>query len=105
MKEVTIIFKSGATASFTVEEFNTFKNGFGALEKIEYKNPIGKAPVFLDPDNLDAILVEEQKENNKSVVKQDDHPIEDVTGEEILSGETYFVFNNDIVLEHNLKNI
>ncbi|EEM02467.1 YqaI family protein [Bacillus pseudomycoides] len=32
-----------------------------------------------------------------------DHPIEDVFGDEILSGETYFVFGEHIVLEENLK--
>ncbi|MED2985205.1 hypothetical protein P4311_28080 [Bacillus thuringiensis] len=32
-----------------------------------------------------------------------DHPIEDIFGDEILSGEMYFVFSEQIVLEHNLK--
>ncbi|KAA0777649.1 hypothetical protein DN392_06510 [Bacillus sp. BB51/4] len=32
-----------------------------------------------------------------------DHPIEDMFGDEILSGETYFVFGEHIVLEENLK--
>ncbi|WP_141520879.1 YqaI family protein [Bacillus pseudomycoides] len=32
-----------------------------------------------------------------------DHLIEDFYGDEILSGETYFVFGEHIVLEENLK--
>nr|WP_141547600.1 hypothetical protein [Bacillus pseudomycoides] len=31
------------------------------------------------------------------------HPIEDFYGDEILSGETYFVFGEHVVLEENLK--
>ena len=31
MKEVTLVFKSGRTASFTVEQFKTFKNSFGFI--------------------------------------------------------------------------
>lgn len=32
-----------------------------------------------------------------------DYPIEDFYGDEILSNETYFVFDQDVVLEQNLK--
>ncbi|ANT40100.1 hypothetical protein P4I81_07995 [Bacillus cereus] len=32
-----------------------------------------------------------------------DHPIEDFYGDEILSGETYFIFGEHVVLEENLK--
>ncbi|WP_459499995.1 YqaI family protein [Bacillus sp. C1] len=32
-----------------------------------------------------------------------DHPIEDVFGDEIIEGDTYFVFGQNIVLLENLK--
>ncbi len=35
--------------------------------------------------------------------KVTDHPIEDFYGDEILSNETYFVFDEHVVREHNLK--
>lgn len=35
--------------------------------------------------------------------KIEDHPIEDVFGDEICEGDTYFVFGNETVLQSNLK--
>ena len=37
MKEVTLVFKSGRTASFTVEQFKTFKNSFGFYRGLNMK--------------------------------------------------------------------
>ncbi|MEK4501793.1 hypothetical protein [Bacillus sp. FSL R12-0069] len=34
MKEVTVVFKSGAKASFTVEQFKTFRNDFVTIGKV-----------------------------------------------------------------------
>ncbi|EJR71448.1 hypothetical protein IK7_06220 [Bacillus cereus VD156] len=101
MKEVTVIFKSGAKASFTVEEFATFKNGFGALTKIEYTGANEKVPFHIGLSNIDAIFVEDIPEEEK--IKEPDHPIEDFYGNEIMKDETYFVFDCDVVLEQNLK--
>lgn len=33
----------------------------------------------------------------------EDHPIEDIFGDEITSDDVYFVFGRNIVLESNLK--
>lgn len=33
----------------------------------------------------------------------EDHPIEDVFGDEICSGDVYFVFGNEVVLNQNIK--
>ncbi|HDR6754804.1 TPA: hypothetical protein QCV70_001620 [Bacillus cereus] len=101
MKEVTVIFKSGATASFTVEEFATFKNGFGALTKIEYTGANEKVLFHIGLSNIDAIFVEDIAE--KQLVKETDHPIEDVYGDEIMQGDVYYKFGDYIVLEYNLK--
>ena len=35
--------------------------------------------------------------------KIENHPIEDVFGDEICEGDTYFVFGNETVLQVNLK--
>ncbi|MCZ6942402.1 hypothetical protein EJ131_18045 [Bacillus mycoides] len=35
--------------------------------------------------------------------KVDDHPIEDFYGVEIRKDDTYYMFGQDVVLEHNLK--
>lgn len=32
-----------------------------------------------------------------------DHPVEDFLGSEIQSNDVYFIFNDDVVLEENLK--
>ncbi|PEW66994.1 hypothetical protein CN448_18870 [Bacillus cereus] len=101
MKEVTVIFKSGATVSFTAKEFATFKNGFGSLTKIEYAGANEKIPFHIGLSNIDAIFVEDITE--KESVKEPDHPIEDFYGNEIMKDETYFVFDCDVVLEQNLK--
>ncbi|MED2667563.1 hypothetical protein P4208_08215, partial [Bacillus thuringiensis] len=101
MREVTVIFKSGATASFTVEEFATFKNGFGALTKIEYTGANKKVPFHIGLSNIDAIFVEDI--GGKESTKEPDHPIEDVYGDEIMQGDVYYKFGDYIVLEYNLK--
>lgn len=101
MKEVTVIFKSGATANFTVEEFKTFKNGFSALSKVEWTGANPKVPMYMSLSNVDAIFVEPVSEVLS--IKDDDHPIEDIFGEEIKTDDIYFKFGEHIVLEHNLK--
>ncbi|EOW9529858.1 hypothetical protein ACO11K_003622 [Bacillus cytotoxicus] len=100
MKEVTVIFKSGATASFTVEEFATFKNGFGALTKIEYTGANEKVPFHIGLSNIDAIFVEDIAE--KESIKEPDHPTEDFYGCEIQQDDKYFMFGQDVVLKENL---
>ncbi|ASN71811.1 hypothetical protein 7S4_25 [uncultured Caudovirales phage] len=102
MKEVTLVFKSGAKVSFTAEQFKTFKNSFGFLSGIEYEGAIGKAPTHICSSNIDAIFVEDIPE--KESIKEPDHPIEDFYGCEIKWGDKYFVFDCDVVvLEQNLK--
>ncbi len=104
MKEVTVIFKSGAKASFTVEEFATFKNGFGALTKIEYTGANEKVPFHIGLSNIDAIFVEDIPEEEKGCDKEPDHPIEDFYGCEIKQDDKYFMFGQNAVLEGNLTN-
>ncbi|AWC31837.1 hypothetical protein TU51_04810 [Bacillus cytotoxicus] len=101
MKEVTMIFKSGAKASFTVEQFSTFKNSFGFLSGIEWEGATGKVPFHIGVSSIDAIFVEDVDE--KELVKEPDHPIEDFYGVEIRKDDTYYMFGQDAVLEHNLK--
>ncbi|MDA1771566.1 hypothetical protein PDJ95_09225 [Bacillus cereus] len=102
MKEVTLVFKSGRTVSFTVEQFETFKNNFGFLSRIEYEGAVGKVPSHIDPSNIDAIFVEDIAE--KESPKEPDHPIEDFYGCEIKQDDKYFMFGQDAVLEGNLTN-
>jgi hypothetical protein len=35
--------------------------------------------------------------------KIEDHPIEDIFGDEICTGDTYYTFGNETVLQSNLK--
>ncbi|MEB9828420.1 hypothetical protein P4K68_27895 [Bacillus cereus] len=102
MKEVTVIFKSGATVSFTAKEFATFKNGFGSLTKIEYAGANGKIPFHIGLSNIDAIFVEDIAK--KESIKEPDHPIEDFYGCEIKQDDKYFMFGQNAVLEGNLTN-
>lgn len=101
MKEVTLIFKSGAKVSFTAAQFKTFKNSFGFLSGIEYKGATPTVPFHISVSNIDAIFVEDIAE--KQLVKETDHPIEDVYGDEIMQGDVYYKFGDYIVLEYNLK--
>ncbi|MED2983199.1 hypothetical protein P4311_17520 [Bacillus thuringiensis] len=101
MKEVTLIFKSGAKASFTVEQFKTFKNSFGFLSGIEYEGATGKVPFHIGVSNIDAIFVEDIVEKESKV---SDHPVEDFYGCEIKHDDKYFTFGQDAVLEGNLTN-
>lgn len=100
MKEVTLVFKSGAKVSFTAEQFKTFKNSFGFLSTIEWEGATGKVPVHITSSSIDAIFVEDIDE--KESIKEPDHPIEDVYGCEIQQDDKYFVFGQDIVLKENL---
>ncbi|MCU5273290.1 hypothetical protein OCA15_11625 [Bacillus cereus] len=102
MKEVTVIFKSGATVSFTAKEFATFKNGFGSLTKIEYAGANEKIPFHIGLSNIDAIFVEDIAK--KESIKEPDHPIEDFYGCEIKQDDKYFMFGQNAVLEGNLTN-
>lgn len=100
MKEVTLVFKSGAKVSFTAEQFKTITNGFGSLTKIEYTGAATKVPFHISVSNIDAIFVEDIAE--KESIKEPDHPVEDVYGCEIKQDDKYFVFGKDIVLKENL---
>ncbi|GAB6442046.1 MULTISPECIES: YqaI family protein [Bacillus] len=101
MKEVTLIFKSGAKARFTVDQFKTIINGFGSIEKIEWDTKgLSKQLVHLNKHNIDAIFVEEIAE--KESIKEPDHPIEDIYGCEIKQDDKYFMFGQDVVLKENL---
>ncbi|MGG3042582.1 hypothetical protein ABEO76_05150 [Bacillus anthracis] len=100
MKEVTLVFKSGAKVSFTAEQFKTITNGFGSLTKIEYTGAATKVPFHISVSNIDAIFVEDIPE--KESIKEPDHPIEDVYGCEIQTDDKYFVFGQDVVLKENL---
>ncbi|HGH7178516.1 TPA: hypothetical protein ACJMKL_000656 [Bacillus luti] len=100
MKEVTLVFKSGAKVSFTAEQFKTITNGFGSLTKIEYTGAATKVPFHISVSNIDAIFVEDITE--KESIKEPDHPIEDCYGCEIQQDDKYFVFGQDIVLKENL---
>ncbi|EOO29791.1 hypothetical protein IIU_05376 [Bacillus cereus VD133] len=102
MKDITIIFKSGKTASFTVEQFSTFRNNFGALSGIDWKGATDKVPFHISVSNIDAIFVEDIPEEGK--IKEPDHPIEDFYGCEIKQDDKYFMFGQSAVLEGNLTN-
>jgi hypothetical protein len=103
LKEVTVIFKSGQKASFTVDEFKTFKNGFGAIKSLEWSTEgLSKHLLYLNANNVDAIFTEDIEEG-ETLVEDNDHPVEDVYGEEILQDDTYFMFGQDVVLQQNLK--
>lgn len=102
MKEVTVVFKSGAKVSFTTEQFKTITNGFGSLTKIEYRGAAAKVPFHISLSNIDAIFVEDIDE--KESIKEPDHPIEDFYGCEIKQDDKYFMFGQDAVLEGNLTN-
>ncbi|HDX9508882.1 TPA: hypothetical protein ROY06_002126 [Bacillus cereus] len=100
MKEVTLVFKSGAKVSFTAEQFKTITNGFGSLTKIEYTGAATKVPFHISVSNIDAIFVEDIAE--KESIKEPDHPIEDFFGCEIKWDDKYFMFGQYAVLEKNL---
>ncbi|MCG3786566.1 hypothetical protein LT338_01360 [Bacillus sp. UTDS19-33BHI26] len=99
MKEVTLVFKSGAKVSFTAEQFKTFKNSFGFLSTIEWEGATGKIPLHIGVSSIDAIFVEDIVEEES---KEPDHPIEDVFGCEIKQDDKYFMFGQDVVLKENL---
>lgn len=94
-----MVFKSGATASFTAEQFKTFKNNFGSLSKIEYEGATNKIPFHISVSSIDAIFVEDIAEKES---KEPDHPIEDFYGCEIKQDDKYFMFGQDVVLKENL---
>lgn len=102
MKEVTLVFKSGAKVSFIAAQFKTFKNNFGFLSTIEWEGATGKIPLHIGVSSIDAIFVEEIAE--KESIKEPDHPIEDFYGCEIKQNDKYFMFGQDAVLEGNLTN-
>ncbi|MEM5623559.1 hypothetical protein AAHB56_29350 [Bacillus thuringiensis] len=102
MKEVTLVFKSGAKVSFTAAQFNTFKNSFGFLSTIEWEGATGKVPLHIGVSSIDAIFVEDIAEDES--IKELDHPIEDFYGCEIKQDDKYFMFGQDAVLEGNLTN-
>ncbi|ANY29997.1 TPA: hypothetical protein ACGXMH_004584 [Bacillus mobilis] len=102
MKEVTLVFKSGAKVSFTAEQFKTFNNSFGALAKIEWEGITGKVPLHIGMSNIDAIFVEDIPEEES--INEPDHPIEDFYGCEIKQDNKYFMFGQNAVLEGNLTN-
>lgn len=97
-----MVFKSGATASFTTEQFKTFKNNFGSLTAVEYEGAANKVSFHISVSNIDAIFVEDITE--KESIKEPDHPIEDFYGCEIQQDDKYFMFGQDVVLKENLTN-
>lgn len=99
MKEVTLVFKSGAKVSFTAAQFSTFKNSFGFLSTIEWEGAIGRVPVHIGVSSIDAIFVEDIAGKES---KEPDHPVEDFYGCEIKQDDKYFMFGQDIVLKENL---
>ncbi|MEX0416630.1 hypothetical protein [Bacillus sp. C30] len=100
MKEVTMIFKSGAKVSFTVEQFSTFRNSFSALSKVEWEGVTGKVPFHIGVSSIDAIFVEDIPEEES--IKEPDHPIEYFYGCEIKQDDKYFMFGQGVVLKENL---
>lgn len=102
MKEVTLVFKSGAKVSFTAAQFKTFKNNFGFLSTIEWEGATGKVPLHIGVSSIDAIFVEDI--GGKESTKEPDHPIEDFYGCEIKQDDRYFMFGQNAVLEGNLTN-
>ncbi|PGA87474.1 YqaI family protein [Bacillus toyonensis] len=100
MKEVIIVFKSGKTEKFTVEQFKIFKNSFGFLSGIEYEGATGKVPFHIGVSSIDAIFVEDILEEEK--IKEPDHPVEDFYGCEIQQDDKYFMFAQDVVLKEDL---
>lgn len=100
MKEVTLVFKSGAKVSFTAEQFKTITNGFGSLTKIEYTGAATKVPFHISVSNIDAIFVEDITKEES--IKEPDHPTEDFYGCEIQQDDKYFMFGQDVVLKENL---
>ena len=40
---------------------------------------------------------------DRRIKPEENHPVEDVLGSEIVSDDVYFIFGNDVVLEENLK--
>ncbi|MCC2378565.1 hypothetical protein LKM00_14015 [Bacillus wiedmannii] len=102
MKEVTLVFKSGAKASFTANEFKTLKSGFGAIAQVEWDTEgLNEHLLHLSNCNVDAIFVKEIGEK-RITIKEPDHPIEDFYGYEIKWDDKYFMFGQDAVLEENL---
>lgn len=95
-----MVFKSGAKASFTVEQFKTFKNSFGFLSGIEYEGATPTVPFHISVSNIDAIFVEDI--GGKESTKEPDHPTEDFYGCEIQQDDKYFMFGQDVVLKENL---
>ncbi|AYK08874.1 hypothetical protein [Brevibacillus laterosporus] len=60
MKRITIVFESGATQEFEVEEFAIRKNGFGELVGAEWEPIEGKkTPLRINVNNIDGIFYEE----------------------------------------------
>ncbi|TKI22580.1 hypothetical protein FC683_26690 [Bacillus cereus] len=104
MKEVTLVFKSGAKVSFTANEFKTIKNGFGAIAEVKWDTEgLNKHLHHLNDCNVDAIFVEDIGEK-RTTLKEPDHPIEDFYGCEIKQDDKYFMFGQNVVLEGNLTN-
>ncbi|MBG9577680.1 hypothetical protein ABE42_00150, partial [Bacillus thuringiensis] len=97
MKKVTLVCKSGAKASFTVEQFKTFKNSFGFLSGIEYEGATPTVPFHISLSNINAIFVEDI--GGKESTKEPNHPIEDFYGCEIQQDDKYFMFGQDVVLK------
>lgn len=55
-------------------------------------------------DTLQDLVERKKKADELEEMKAiDDHPVEDIFGDEILSNDVYFKLGNDIVLEFNLK--
>ncbi|MEH7462751.1 hypothetical protein V7166_11920 [Bacillus thuringiensis] len=60
MKEVTFLFKSGATLEFVANSFNVLRNGFGEVLSVEWDcEGLEYFPAHVNTESVDAILVKE----------------------------------------------
>ncbi len=53
--EVTIYFKSGNKLVANFVNFETYKNGFGALAEVQYTTPPGFGVQYLDLNQIECI--------------------------------------------------
>lgn len=78
---------------------------FGEVE-IQSVNYMGPAAIQVEDDNLLPVLDFKQfanLEDYQGIDRVVDYPIEDFTGTEIKSGDTYFLVKGEIVLESNIE--
>lgn len=65
MKEVMVLFKSGAKIYFNVNDLNITRNGFGELIELEWNcQDLKTMPLWLNIANIDAIITTDLEEEN-----------------------------------------